>query len=178
MTSPSLPGGTVAARLEQGLVGEATRRGRHIGCQGVAGPADDDSAVADRSPDDPHRVGERVAEQGSLVVDLRLRHDHADGAAGTERQTGHPGGDGAGAQVAEGSVAGAGDHGRAGRQSESSAASGDRASVAVVATMGGSWSTETPDSAIAAGLQVRVAMSSSPVPDAEDSSVTSVPVSR
>jgi hypothetical protein len=44
--------------------------------------------------------------------------------------------------------------------------------------MGGSWSTETPDIAMAAGLQVQVAMSSSPVPDAEDSSVTSVPVNR
>ena len=44
--------------------------------------------------------------------------------------------------------------------------------------MGGNWSTETPASAIAAGLQVRAAMSSRPVPDAEDSSVTSVPVIR
>src|SRR4051794_37061236 len=56
------------------------------------------------------------------------------------------------------------------------AVAGASGSVDVVGRIGGSLSMETPQSSMAVALQSRVDMSSRPVPDAGDSSVTTSPV--
>jgi hypothetical protein len=60
----------------------------------------------------------------------------------------------------------------------SRAVAASRARRPVVGRIGASCSARTPHVAIASVLQLRVAMSSSPVPDADDRSVVSVPVSH
>ena len=94
-----------------GIRGRGDVRGKR-----VPGPADDDAPVADRPADDPHRVRQGVTEQRPLVVDVRVRDGHSDGAARTQRQPGDARRDRARAEVSQRAVGGPDDHWRARRQ--------------------------------------------------------------
>ena len=92
---------------------------RTSGAEHVAGPADHDAAVADRAADDPRRVGQGVAEQRPAGSTYGSGHDHPDGAAGA-RATARP----RRAPIApvprlpSGPSAAPDDHGRARRQAD------------------------------------------------------------
>ena len=178
MTSPSLPAGTLAASSSTATSGSPAR-GLDVGRQRAPGPADDAAAVADRAADDPDRVRQRVAEErpGRRRPAARRRpcgsRRWCRATARRRRAPARPCRGCRAARRPRRSTTGV----PAGRPIRPAAA-GASGSVAVVGRICGSCSAETPASAIASGLQARVAMSSRPVPDADDSSVTSVPVSR